>query len=755
MVVRNAILLASKCNSCRCKIWHTFVASFPVIPITSTLRSSIIRTTFSQLRAFTTSHMQRSDIAQQATYQAFHGEVGEELDLAHNMLEEDSRDAMSTQPWYLQLETPTRAVKSLSERQKLPELPADPPPLLGPILDHISIDLGLDDLSLFDLRKLDPPPTLGANLLMILGTARSEKHLHVSADRFCRWLRSKHKLQPHADGLLGRGELKLKMRRKARRARLLSSVGSADRVNQDDGLSTGWICVNVGMIEDGEGGKRFRSEDDEFVGFGEHWEGARVVIQMLTQEKREELDLEELWGNLLERHKKKAEKRLGSLDETTVGKEVGHTTRHKQMSISDPPPVLPPGYERLLIGSRQQIRGFHHSRPYTKLSFPNQNTPFNPCLDLMRAKINPNPNTFPPIRHFQTQAKSETNNQPHFKKSDHHSSLERVHLNASPCDIVLFPSCKDHVTHLANLPRQEAMWALGEGIKDLGSTRFLASFYRIFYGSPHSRNWTERILMVCYGIQIGHSGYGKRKMMALFNEMRSSTPDVDPILFARVIDTLLLSPFNEGHSREASISSHDIYEAVRLFEEIGSRRQEISYEGIMLNFYAAVAHIKQRNPAPKMKLRPDANARLRLLMDEFGAEPMSHTTHVKLLKAFADSDNWPAFWTHWRGIARRMQPKPMELYDFMFRRVAQRRHQSKCIDALRTWVPEMEQEEPALMLGKPGRLMKGLAQAVMECVRVADPDAESDFIHGRNLETEWVILWRRCQQTLGNTTGDA
>lgn len=47
--------------------------------------------------------------------------------------------------------------------------------------------------------------------------------------------------------------------------------------------------------------------------------------------------------------------------------------------------------------------------------------------------------------------------------------------------------------------------------------------------------------------------------MALFNELRSSTPDVDPTLFARVINTFLLSPFNEGHSRETSTSSHDIY----------------------------------------------------------------------------------------------------------------------------------------------------------------------------------------------------
>lgn len=123
-------------------------------------------------------------------------------------------------PWYLQVQTPQISRSPLYERQQLPELPPDPPPVLQPMLEHISVDLGLDDLSLLDLRNLDPPPALGSNLMMIIGTARSEKHLHVSADRFCRWLRTTHRLTPYADGLLGRGELKLKMRRKNRRNRV-------------------------------------------------------------------------------------------------------------------------------------------------------------------------------------------------------------------------------------------------------------------------------------------------------------------------------------------------------------------------------------------------------------------------------------------------------------------------------------------------------------------------------------------------------
>ncbi|KAL8712932.1 MAG: hypothetical protein Q9220_002790 [cf. Caloplaca sp. 1 TL-2023] len=212
-------------------------------------------------------------------------------------------DGSEPLPWYLQAQTPRQEPKSLSDRQRLPDLPLNSPPLLQPMLQHISVDLGLDDLSLLDLRDIDPPPALGANLVMIIGTARSEKHLHVSADRFCKWLRSTHKLSPYADGLLGRGELRLKLKRKNRRTRMLNSVGASDTTNTDDGIRTGWVCVNVGVIEDGQGfdEENLVQNDAEYVGFGGEASGAKLVVQMLTEERREDLDLETLWGQALGR----------------------------------------------------------------------------------------------------------------------------------------------------------------------------------------------------------------------------------------------------------------------------------------------------------------------------------------------------------------------------------------------------------------------------------------------------------------------
>ena len=221
--------------------------------------------------------------------------------------EEPAEFAPST-PWYLQVKQPFRVQNPLLDRQQIPELPSNPPTILQPMLEHISVNIGLDDLSVLDLRPLDPPPALGANLLMIIGTARSEKHLHISADRFCRWLRTEHKLSPYPDGLLGRGELKLKMRRKARRARIMSRVGAPDQGPADDGLRTGWICVNVGIVDDEGTTSAEHAAIEGYVGFGSQVDGTKLVVQMLTQEKREELDLERLWKQALARQERRTKR---------------------------------------------------------------------------------------------------------------------------------------------------------------------------------------------------------------------------------------------------------------------------------------------------------------------------------------------------------------------------------------------------------------------------------------------------------------
>ncbi|KAH7031156.1 uncharacterized protein B0I36DRAFT_323302 [Microdochium trichocladiopsis] len=199
-------------------------------------------------------------------------------------------------PWYLQVEPP-RHIATL-EPPPLPPVPADGPPILSSILEYAAEELGLDELALLDLRELDPAPALGTNLFMLFGTARSERHLHVSAGRFVRWLRAKHRVHADADGLLGPNERKTKLRRKARKAKLLQIMGTDET---DDGIRTGWICVNLGTIGRSGPEKANLGEDGRLTGFGTTQEGTSIVFQIMTEARRAEMNLEALWLSSLEK----------------------------------------------------------------------------------------------------------------------------------------------------------------------------------------------------------------------------------------------------------------------------------------------------------------------------------------------------------------------------------------------------------------------------------------------------------------------
>ena len=120
--------------------------------------------------------------------------------------------------------------------------------------------------------------------------------------------------------------------------KLAQSVGNTvSGHNADDGITTGWICVNLGAVDDAslpdvethenmraegedvaqsqhsEGGQTLEKlrlkaqetpEEDEdeyynpgedYVGFGARTNSPRIVVQMFTEEKRVEMDLEGLW----------------------------------------------------------------------------------------------------------------------------------------------------------------------------------------------------------------------------------------------------------------------------------------------------------------------------------------------------------------------------------------------------------------------------------------------------------------------------
>jgi len=181
-----------------------------------------------------------------------------------------------SKPWYLNTpkQSPAPAAFISPFIEPIPALPQDSPVYLEALMTHLQKDLGLLKFKIYDLRGIDPVPALGANIIMIICTARSGRHLHIASDKCSRYLRSVHKIRAFADGIVGRGELKLRQKRQKRKGKVLSEAEEA-------ALEVGWVCVNTG-------------------------EG--VVVQILTDKKREAVDLEGLWERKLDTSAKRKAK---------------------------------------------------------------------------------------------------------------------------------------------------------------------------------------------------------------------------------------------------------------------------------------------------------------------------------------------------------------------------------------------------------------------------------------------------------------
>ncbi|KAI5464925.1 ATPase synthesis protein 25, mitochondrial [Mariannaea sp. PMI_226] len=202
-------------------------------------------------------------------------------------------------PWFLEVEPPTHPPSQ--HTVELPKIPEDAPAILEPMMKYMFEDMGLDDISLLDLRDLDPPAALGPNLFMFFGTTRSERHLHVSSGRFVRWLKRNYKISARADGLIGPGELRTKLRRLRKKAKLMGT-NTAIIPGGDNGISTGWVCVNFSSDEGNLGEVESFDESGRFSGFGASLTGSTIVIQCMTEARRSELDLEALWQGVLKRN---------------------------------------------------------------------------------------------------------------------------------------------------------------------------------------------------------------------------------------------------------------------------------------------------------------------------------------------------------------------------------------------------------------------------------------------------------------------
>ena len=726
-MVVGKILRTTSCASCRLSILRSFTSvATPSIRSTQVLTRHPRFAPSSQFRhssrlAQDPQELRNEEIIRQMQAEAEEAEL--EVEMGHD-LEEEELEAeevkeggdVSTIPWYLQVDQPAREIQPLSERQKIPELPESSPPILEPLLQQISIDLGMDDLSLLDLRKLDPPPALGANLLMILGTARSEKHLHVSADRLCRWLRSNYKIRPDADGLLGRNELKLKLKRKAKRAKLM---GNAE-TERDDGIRTGWVCVDMGIVEGGNVNAEAPRHKD-FVGFGRRVDGVRIVVQLLTEEKREEIELEALWGGILRR---------GGQTDIPLDEEVGQELPAIVSSGGHRPQAQP---RTSIESAYRKTRQLHTSRQF--LSSPTETMLSSSAngfekYDLENIKA----------------ATMEAMYQGNFEKAKDDLIAYSKHvpdLMNGGWRQLLLNSLK---TFIRRIPEDQAQGHLSLPSNGSTPTSFLSCFKSAMASFPTQYDIESKIWLHCLARDLKHPHYTLHRLRGLLHDLQGYGVALSAESFMALLRSTI--QWRDGPSSEIGLSPAVIELTLDILKLMQEQGLEILTEDMLTELQELVAQHPSEEPWMKDVVArnvfdlpcnptPKILQRLHVLMMQMALPPFSDESRMRLLIIHAQSAHWNEFFDVFRMAPRHGGTNSPASYSFMFACVANSGNQKGCMTVLRNWTSDMDAETP------PIKLEGEVGDAVKACLRVADPKVEQDALDPA-LKGEWLTIWRRC-----------
>ncbi|KAL3467755.1 hypothetical protein BJX64DRAFT_273770 [Aspergillus heterothallicus] len=553
-------------------------------------------------------------------------------------------------PWYLQEETSVPEVAEVTATDHLPELPENSPKILPVVLEYIYKDLGLDELKLYDLRTLETPPALGANVIMVMGTVRSVKHLNVSADRLCRWLRSNYKLSPYADGLLGRNELKIKLRRKNRRARLASRTGGVVD-DKDDGITTGWICVNAGVVE-----KAAVQEvsNDAFEGFGNLGGGTRLVVQLFTEEKRAELNLEGLWDGRI----RAAERE--KMQRTNVSADAPEEVRFPNSISSPSSDSISPAVPRLQ---------FHTKRPYiTHGVFP--------------------------VRHFMSWTKS-------------------IVRKKTPAPDITWGILRDY---LENLPDEQFELSMNRNLDKDGHNDLL-SLTEQSLGGFHARSkMVARMELEAMGLQREHPQYSKKNLFDLFEGYLVWSLPIDDDIVAFVLKHLLAPRGRKNQDPNVQwLPDSDRELALEVLEKVSiSGRNLMNMEMWFIIYQSASL---PSTPEGDGSTPAERSAHVLRMIEglEIPFDPLH--ARLLMGQIFRNGDH-ESFWTWWRKLPLNDSPRTGNDYAQLFAMHADLATEVQIRDCLNTWIPLMRSEEPRIDVeGQLARKILGCLEKVQPDIK--------------------------------------
>jgi hypothetical protein len=648
------VRLLGTCSACRSRILRQIVRSTASPFVQAHARGSLLRGHPYNGRPFSSFAPLREENK---------GEVAVHKS-AQSTTEDVNEDIGPEVPWYLEVEPP-RHPTLVPLPQHIPDVPENSPRLIGPLLKFASEDLGLDELNLLDLRELDPPAALGPQLFMLFGTARSYRHLHVSADRLVRWCRQ-HGVGATADGLLGRHELKVKLRRKARKAKLM---GNSRPAMEDDGITTSWICVNLGTLGSSSEETPVTSPDGILMGFSSLNPGATIVVQMFTEAKRKEMDLETLWSRSLARSQTRnadAEE-----EETALPWPATNSTKMRSQGRSS---------------SRASGIGGQRPRYFSTFSdFPATHHQDTSTANLFSVLLAENTNVSQSLSRQDGVVKRQL--------------LERIKYRLAK-DLTELGMAEN-----AGHTRLRVLAALDQ------SSPYSRLWNLALKNMPTEETWPFRAWWYATGLMARHPHYGLTGLQDLISEISVLGHNVARCDYIMLLKALFHKSYRSYHATNKQDFPLRTAIAAELMDIMHERGQPIIANDIILPIMEALSEDSD----------PDSEG-LRAFLEELVRQVRlpypGEEALMRLLEIHAKNGDWNRFWVTWRVPPRFQQSRSPKMYICLYNIMAATKHQSRCIDAIRWCFMEMMNENT------PVRPVGAVLEALMRCIRVADPRAE-------------------------------
>lgn len=677
---------AAGCSACRSTFMRRIVSPQALVTTTTlsvhrpTISSSLLLPrSFStgRLRPYSTQNAPRDEDEEPEDPDEW-GESDLKAELQRPKKAEDAAGNEDA-PWYLQ-EEPPRHPTLVPELQPLPDIPQNTPAILGELVKCLAEDMGLDDLNLMDLRSLDPPAALGPSLIMLFGTARSERHLHISAGRLKSWLRKKG-FNAHADGLIGRKDFKIALRRRQRKAKLLGTTPSP----AESGLTTRWICMNLGTIEyQSTEEMPLESENGTMSGFGvRQTGGTTIVVQMFTESKRQEMELETLWSRILARRSNQVlvEDDLEYAEANAHPNEVSIFTEG-----GSPKVIAKPSQRRFFSTSCRRLSPPDESNQVTNPSTP---TPASSSVDIL----------LDPVKDLAARV----------------AELEQMQAAFSGL----------------SLPASvEALSPLESGLQSHWIEQWNAAIKQL---APE-QNWRFRVWLVATGRKLAIKAYTLRLLHDLVQEM-----ELLGIICERGQYLELLSAVYVDQPESNTALAEQSELALTILNTMFERGEPIIATDVFISLLESLA----RTNSPD-KEKGHLQSVLEKFMLQADLPFIGEDGVIRLLDAYAAQDNWGRWWDVWRMAPQHGLPRSQALYIHMWTTMAATQNQRRCREALRSYFFEMINEQPPVM---PEGAVKEAIEACMRVAdptaeELAKKLIVNDERTARAAEAEFVHMWR-------------